>query len=177
MKKIVFIMTIGLFFSFFKSPIAQENKFTKDDIKSAQKIIGMEFNDSEIDSLQEKLNELLKDYNKIWSAGLNNSIPPALGFNPIPVGFKSPNKSDKFEVSDYSNTKMPENKADLAYYSIGQLAELIRTKKITSVELTRFFLERLKKYNPKLECVISLTEELAIKQAERADTEIESWQI
>ncbi|MCW8850299.1 MAG: amidase [Melioribacteraceae bacterium] len=174
MKKIVIFMIIGLFFISFKSPLAQENKFTKDDIRSAQKIIGMEFNDSEIDSLQERLTELLNDYNNIWSAGLNNSIPPALGFNPIPVGFKSPNKSDKFEVSDFSNTKMPQNKENLAYYSVGQLAELIRTKKITSVELTRFFLDRLKKYNPKLECVISLTEELALKQAERADKEIES---
>jgi Asp-tRNA(Asn)/Glu-tRNA(Gln) amidotransferase A subunit family amidase len=174
MKKIVLIMIAGLIFIMFKSSNAQENKFTKNDIKSGQKIIGMEFNDSEIDSLQERLTELLNDYNKIWSVGLNNSIPPALGFNPIPVGFESPNKSDKFEVSDYSNTKMPDNNADLAYYSVGQLAELIRTKKITSVELTRLFLDRLKKYDPKLECVITLTEELAIKQAERADKEIEA---
>ena len=174
MKRIVIIMIIGLFFSLFKSSLAQESRFTKSDIKSAQKIIGMNFNDSEIDSLQERLTELLNDYNKIWSAELNNSIPPALGFNPIPVGFEPPNKSNNLKISDYSNTKMPENKDDLAFYSVGQLAELIRTKKISSVELTHLFLDRLKKYNPKLECVISLTEELALKQAEKADIEIET---
>ena len=174
MKRIVIIMIIGLFFSLFKSPLAQESSFNKDEIKSAQKIIGMEFNDSEIDSLSERLGELLDNYKQIWSAQLNNATPPALGFNPIPVGFHSPNQSDKFEISDYSNTKMPENKEDLAFYSVGQLAELIRTKKITSVELTQFFISRLKKYNPKLECIISLTEELALQQAEKADKEIEA---
>ena len=67
---------------------------------------------------------------------------------------------------------MPDKIEDLAFYSVRQLAELIRTKKITSVQLTRMYIDRLKKYGPKLECVVTLTESLAIAQAERADAEI-----
>jgi Asp-tRNA(Asn)/Glu-tRNA(Gln) amidotransferase A subunit family amidase len=67
---------------------------------------------------------------------------------------------------------MPANLDDLAFYSIGQLGALIKSKQITSEKLTRFYLERLKKYGPKLECVVTLTESLALEQACRADKEI-----
>ena len=172
MKKIISILVIGITLTI--NLFAQENKITKADIEIGQKISGMEFTDSEIDSLRESLDEFLADYKKIWDFGLANSIPPAISFNPIPVGFKIQENNSKFEISDYSNTNLPEDKEELAFYSVGQLAELIRTKKITSVELTRFFLNRLKAYDPKLECVVSLTEDLALRQAKRADKEIES---
>ncbi|MEY4541189.1 MAG: hypothetical protein RLZZ306_2946, partial [Bacteroidota bacterium] len=64
------------------------------------------------------------------------------------------------------------DKNDLAFYNVRQLAELIKTKKISSVELTKFYLERLKKYDPQLQCVVTLTEDLALKQATQADAEI-----
>jgi len=64
------------------------------------------------------------------------------------------------------------NKDDLAWYSIGQLAELIRTKKISCIELTKFCLDRLKKYSPKLHCVITLTEDYAVGRAEELDREL-----
>ncbi len=68
--------------------------------------------------------------------------------------------------------KVPGDKNKLAFYSIGQLAELIRTKQITSIELTKFFLDRLKKYDPELHCVITLTEQRALNQAKLMDQEI-----
>jgi Asp-tRNA(Asn)/Glu-tRNA(Gln) amidotransferase A subunit family amidase len=68
--------------------------------------------------------------------------------------------------------KMPLKKADLAFYSIDQLAYLIKSKQITSLDLTRFFIERIKKYGDTLQCVVSLQEEIAIKQARQADREI-----
>ncbi len=60
----------------------------------------------------------------------------------------------------------------MAFYSIGELAALIRSQKVTSEELTRMFLDRLKRYDPKLHAVITLTEDLAIRQARKADEEI-----
>ncbi|MGB5288239.1 MAG: amidase, partial [Ignavibacteriaceae bacterium] len=62
---------------------------------------------------------------------------------------------------------------NIAFYTLGELSELIRTKQITSTELTKFFLERLKKYDPALHCVITLTEERALRQAKLMDEEIE----
>ena len=73
----------------------------------------------------------------------------------------------KFDIP--SNVNLPFNRSDLAFYSIPQLASLIKNKKISSVELTKFFIERLKKYGDTLQCVISFTEDIAMKEATAAD--------
>ncbi len=123
---------------------------TKENIKNAETIIGLEFTDAEIDSMQTSLDDQLVNYQNIRKIDLNNSVPPAIIFNPIPVGFDFPKEQKPIQFSDYSYIKLPTDINELAFYSIGELAELIRTKQITSTELTKFFLERLKKYDPQL---------------------------
>src|SRR5262249_22517941 len=59
-----------------------------------------------------------------------------------------------------------------AFLPVTSLAALLRTRQVSSLELTKLYLERLKKYDPVLRCVVTLTEELALKQAEKADREI-----
>src|SRR6185503_16495443 len=78
----------------------------------------------------------------------------------------------KFKISSPGKVKLPANPDDLAFYSVGELGSLIKSRQISSEKLTRLYLERLKKYGPKLECVITLTEDLALQQARRADAEI-----
>jgi Asp-tRNA(Asn)/Glu-tRNA(Gln) amidotransferase A subunit family amidase len=145
---------------------------SKENIESAEKIIGLEFTDAERDSMLSNLEEQLSNYLNIRKIELNNSIPPAITFNPIPNRFNFPKIKKEIKYSSYKNTKLPKNKNDLAFYSIGELAELIRTKQITSTELTKFFIDRLKKYDPVLHCVISITEERAYNQAKKMDQEI-----
>jgi len=145
---------------------------TKENIENAEKIIGIEFTDAERDSMQTSLDEQLTNYKNRRKVELANSVPPAILFNPIPVSFEFPKEQNPVTFSDYSYTKLPEDINDLAFYSIGELAELIKTKQITSTELTKFFLERLKKYDPALHCVITLTEERALRQAMLMDVEI-----
>jgi Asp-tRNA(Asn)/Glu-tRNA(Gln) amidotransferase A subunit family amidase len=145
---------------------------TKEIIENAEKIIGLEFTDAERDSMQTSLDQQLTNYENIQKVELANSVPPAILFNPIPVGFEFPKAQNPVKFSDYSYTKLPEDINDLAFYSIGELAELIKTKQITSTELTKFFLERLKKYDPQLHCVITLTEERTLRQAKIMDEEI-----
>src|SRR5690606_20879624 len=105
---------------------------------------------------------------------LSNDVAPALQFNPIPVGFEFEQKREKFEVVRRKGIKLPANREELAFYSVAQLAELVRTKQISSEELTKFFINRLKQHGPTLQCVTSLTEELALEQARRADQEIKA---
>ena len=145
---------------------------TKEDIQHAEKIIGLDFTDAERDSMLDNLKEQLSNYENIRKVELSNDIPPAIIFNPIPVGYIFPLGNSKVKFSNYKSTKMPTDKNDLAFYSIGQLAELIRTKQITSTELTKFFIDRLKKYDPQLHCVITLTEDRALGQAKKMDEEI-----
>ncbi|HYW73021.1 MAG TPA: amidase, partial [Pyrinomonadaceae bacterium] len=75
----------------------------------------------------------------------------------------------KFGSNDPAPYKSVE---DLAFATVPQLAELIRTRKVTSVELTKMYLDRLKKYGPKLLCVVTLTEDLAMQQAQAADDDL-----
>ncbi|MFA3782246.1 amidase [Melioribacteraceae bacterium 4301-Me] len=175
MKKInLIVLSIVLVLSllaFYFSP-ATEVKINKSMVENAEKIIGLDFTDAKRDSMLDALNNQLKDYQNLRKISLDNAVPPSILFNPIPVDFKSTQKQKKISYSDYSNVKLPKNLDDLAFYSIGELAHLIKTKQITSTELTKFFISRLKKYGPKLHCVITLTEELALQQAKKADEEI-----
>jgi Asp-tRNA(Asn)/Glu-tRNA(Gln) amidotransferase A subunit family amidase len=164
------VFAISIFLNFSSSMFSQE--ITKENIQSAEKIIGLEFTDAERDSMLDNLREQLSNYQNIRKVELSNDIPPAIIFNPIPVGYEFPQQQRKIKFSSYKNVKMPADKNDLAFYSIGELAELIRTKQITSEELTKFFIDRLKKYDPQLHCVITITEERALDQARKMDKEI-----
>jgi Asp-tRNA(Asn)/Glu-tRNA(Gln) amidotransferase A subunit family amidase len=157
---------------FILSNISFSQSITKGNIENTEKIIGLEFNDSERDSMLNNLEDQLTNYKNIRKIELSNSVPPAIIFNSIPVGFKFPKEQKEIKYSNYKYAKLPTNKNDLAFYSIGELAELIRTKQITSAELTKFFIDRLKKYDPQLHCVITITEERALNQAKKMDEEI-----
>lgn len=151
--------------------VAAQN-ITKENIKNAESVIGLQFTDAESDSMLQLLEDQKKNYEKMRNVELDNSVPPSILFNPIPVGFKFPDQQKPVTFSDYSYTKMPADTNDLAFYTIGDLAELIRTKQISSVAITKFFINRLKKFDPVLHCVITLTEERAMRQAKIADEEI-----
>ncbi len=142
------------------------------DIQIAQKLIGVNFTNSEADSMLDLLAEHKKNFENMRRVDLANNIPPAYVFDPLPLGKKVNINKMSAGFSDYSKTILPDNPNDLAYFSIGQLAYLIRTKKISSVRLTEFFMERLKKYSPRLNCVITFTDTLAMQQARQADAEI-----
>ncbi|MBU1100426.1 MAG: amidase [Bacteroidetes bacterium] len=159
-------------FLFFAIVGCNEEGIVKDDVARAEKIIGLDFSDSERDSLIDDLKANLESYEALREVIIENSVPPALDFNPLPVGFELPKGDDEFVVSKVGILNIPENFEDLAFWSVRDLAELIRTKKVTSLALTNMYLDRLKNYDRQLHCVITFTEELALKQARRADEEI-----
>lgn len=141
-------------------------------LASAARVLGLPFTAAERDSMIEDVRERLDQFSRIRSARIDNAIPPVLQFNPVPLGMDLQKLQQGFRMADYSGTVLPENLDDLAFYTIGQLAHLIKSRQITSLQLTEFFLQRLKSYGPALECVITLTEDLALREARRADAEI-----
>jgi Asp-tRNA(Asn)/Glu-tRNA(Gln) amidotransferase A subunit family amidase len=143
-----------------------------ENIAGAEKIVGLEFTQAERDSMRQDLIDNLKSYLALRAVEIPNSIPPAMEFNPIPVGFKFEKEDGRFVASKARRLERPVNLEDLAFWPVRDLAELIRSKKVSSTELTKMYLERLKKYGPKLECVITLTEERALACAKQADDEI-----
>lgn len=149
-----------------------QSPITRDIVASAEKLMGLQFSEAKRDSMLDGLKDQLDNYENIRKVHLPNSTPPAVLFNPIPVGMKFQNERKPFRMSPPGTVDLPANPDNLAFYSVGQLAELIRTRRITSEALTRLYIGRLKKYGPKLECVITLTEDLALRQARKADEEI-----
>ena len=162
-----------LFFALFFSGICfAQDSITLNDVRSAEKIISLHFSDSKNDSLLEEVQSRAKVYDKMHLYSLDNSIPMSMAQSPL-LPYMNLNKKQlpvKFDIP--AGVNLPANRNDLAFYSIPQLASLIKNKKITSAELTRFFIDRLKKFDDTLHCVISYTTDIAMAEAKKADEEI-----
>ena len=149
-----------------------QDSVTSSQIAVTEKMFSLSFSDSKRDSMTGYLTDRLKTYNYLQSQNLSNDVPFPLWFNPVLPGMKVPRKQMPVHFDIPDQVSMPADKSQLAYYSIPQLASLIKHRKITSEQLTRFYIDRLKKYGPALHCVIEITEDIAIRQARKADAEI-----
>ena len=175
MKNFTFLLILMLFMSDFihcQESQTEKDPVDKETIVNAGKVIGMHFDEAERDSLLENVNNFLENYKKNRQVDIKNSVVPAIQFNPVPGWMKIKKEQSKINWGLPENVQLPKNKDQMAFYSLPELASLIRSEKITSEELTRFYLDRLKKYGDTLKCVITLTEDLAIRQAKKADEEI-----
>src|SRR5438067_13674763 len=155
------------------SPSPAALRVKKDDLKRAERIMGIDFNDKEEDMALPGVNRNLDSYDAVRKIDVPLDTEPAIVFHPELPGFhvkrasaKTKFRFGKNEPAQYKSVE------DLAFATVPQLAELIRTKKVSSVELTKMYLSRLKKYGPRLRCVVTLTEDLAMKQAEGADNDL-----
>ncbi|MCW3073742.1 MAG: amidase [Flaviaesturariibacter sp.] len=159
-----------LLLSFFISN-AQTKADTIQQLQAWAKWNDLNFTPAEADSMIGTLEGFYRTYKAMHQTLPKNDMAFPFAFQPAPYGFKIPTVQKKVEW-DFPNTYLPANKEELAFYSIPQLASLIKNKRITSTELTKFFIGRLKKWGDTLESVITLTEELAMKEAAQADAEI-----
>jgi Asp-tRNA(Asn)/Glu-tRNA(Gln) amidotransferase A subunit family amidase len=113
-----------------------------------------------------------ESYQAIRKLKLPNSVAPAFVFDPLPPGAKVDTGKVKPRWSKALSISVSSNIEDLAFATVRELAELVRTRKVTSLALTQMYLARLKRYDSKLHFVINLTEERALAQAKAADAEI-----
>ena len=103
---------------------------------------------------------------------LEPGLSPATRWNPMLPGMKSAPECDQFIRSKSDPGPLPSKSEDIAFAPVTQLSHWIERRKITSEQLTRLYLKRLETFDPKLRCVITLTSDLALAQAKRADEEI-----
>lgn len=165
----VFFSILG-FFTFFLN--AQNKNDTLQLLQQTAKWYDLEFTIDETDSLIDDLKNFNQLYKGMHKTLPENSIPFPFAFNPVPIGVSKHNYKTRAVLPIAVDVRMPKNKNDLAFYSLPQLAGLIKSKQISSLELTKFFIDRLKKWSDTLECTITLTEDTAIAQAKRADEEL-----
>jgi len=154
------------------SAIAQTKQDSIQLLQKTANLYDLSFTAAEADSMINNVRRNTEIYRSMHRTMPPNELLYPFAYNPAPIGFQVPTKQEKLNWTIPTNVSLPKNKADLAFYSIPQLASLIKNKKITSVELTTFFINRIKRWDDSLKSVITLTEELAIKEAREADAEI-----
>jgi Asp-tRNA(Asn)/Glu-tRNA(Gln) amidotransferase A subunit family amidase len=146
-------------------------RITKEMMHQAEKLMGIELTDAQEAMALGGVNRNLDSYETIRKIDVPLDTEPAIAFHPARARKELYAAKAKFR---FSKIDAPQFKTveDLAFATVPQLAELLRTRRITSTELTKMYLARLKKYGDKLLCVVTLTEDLALKQAAAADAEI-----
>jgi len=146
------------------SSIAQDT-ISKLTLQQAGNLIDVKYSDKEIEMMLQDVKDNLVDYKKMHLLPLNNSVGMSMSQR------LQPDKAVQQPILwQYDkNIQLPANKNDLAFYSIQQLGSLLRKKIITSKELTTFFINRIKKFGDTLQCVVSITEDIAMQQAAKAD--------
>jgi Asp-tRNA(Asn)/Glu-tRNA(Gln) amidotransferase A subunit family amidase len=128
------------------------------------------------------LNDQRGGYDKIRALKLANDVPPAYVFHPgraakpgeSHIAFEGSAPRLMFNDSESGEPEAPANIEDLAFATVLELANLIWHRKITSVALTQMYIDRLKRYDPKLHFVITLMEDRALAQAKAADEDLEN---
>ncbi len=148
---------------------AQQNQRPTTEIEA---YYDLKFTGPERDSLFSSLQDYQKSIQALHQYSLDNSIPMSLVFDPVPPGLVIDSDQKAIQWGLPTDVKLPENRSDLAFYPVYKLAFLIKSRKISSAELTQIYLDRLRKYSDTLQCTVTIMEKTALQQSKRADEEI-----
>jgi Asp-tRNA(Asn)/Glu-tRNA(Gln) amidotransferase A subunit family amidase len=159
-------------------------RFGKDVLKCAEQIDGVRFTDAEEELAVGGASRNLDSYEELRKLNIPLDTEPAMTFRPyrgqtrssgqMPASAGQSTRNAKLAVARVPKTAAPGNLEDLAFEPVTVLASLLESRRVTSTDLTRMYLARLKKYGEQLHCVVTLTEELALAQAAAADKEIKA---
>lgn len=149
-----------------------EATITSDMIASAAKLAGLEFSAADRAEMIATVQNNLASFAALRELDIDQNVPPPLYFNPVVPGQHFATEREPFRASTVEKVQRPAELEEVAFWPVTRLAELVRTRQVSSVELTRMYLSRIARYDPTLHCVITLTEALGLQQAARADAEI-----
>jgi Asp-tRNA(Asn)/Glu-tRNA(Gln) amidotransferase A subunit family amidase len=152
--------------------VASASDITVDDLKSMERIAGISFTDAERSEILEQIQAARAGYQAIRHQPITFTTEPRTVFTPIGGG-SIPESQVRAKPTKASFSHVPSGE-DLAFASVKDLGHLIRERKVSPVDLTNLYLSRLKRYGEKLLCVVTLTEELALQQAHKAEAEIKA---
>jgi Asp-tRNA(Asn)/Glu-tRNA(Gln) amidotransferase A subunit family amidase len=152
------------------APAAQNGGLTAENLAAAQQVAGVSLPPAELEAARPLVAANLRNIGLVRNVPLAPEIEPAFSYRP-PRPKPAPRTIRATRPAPVPGPR-PANLEDLAFEPVTSLAARLRTRQVSSVELTSMYLERLKRYDPKLFCVVTLTEELARAQAQQADAEI-----
>jgi Asp-tRNA(Asn)/Glu-tRNA(Gln) amidotransferase A subunit family amidase len=145
---------------------------TKDMIEQAAVIADVPIASEFRDAMVASLNQGVKGYDAIHALHMANGVAPAIEFNPTLPSMSFATERRPMRISTGSARAVPSNLEDLCFATVRELAELVRTRKVSSTAITEMYLARLKRLDTVLHCVITLTEDRAMAQAREADRDI-----
>jgi Asp-tRNA(Asn)/Glu-tRNA(Gln) amidotransferase A subunit family amidase len=148
------------------------DRITPEMVEQAEWIAGLQLEEKQRQAVAQALQRTVRHLDALREVPVDNSLPPALVFQPAPGERTTEGRRGGVRMPDGPSPARPSSSETLAFLPVASLAALLRDGKVSSVELTRLYLDRLRQYDPALHCVISYTEELALRQADRADREI-----
>jgi Asp-tRNA(Asn)/Glu-tRNA(Gln) amidotransferase A subunit family amidase len=155
---------------------AADGLVTREMVADAEWVAGIKLSEAQRETAVNALKWAREEAERVRAIEVDNSLLPGLNFIPLasPAARPDPRGYEvvKSPQPAYDAASRPDSDEDLAFSSIRQLGALLRGRKISSVELTKFYLERLRRYDPLLKCVVTYMDELALEQAERADQEL-----
>ena len=153
-----------------------KEELTEEMIEQAQTIADVSIPAEYRKMMLESLNNHRKGFEQIYELHMANSVAPALLFDPVlpSAKFETEKRPMKISAAPAIEGRVPGNLEEVCFRSARELAELVRSKKVSSVALTEMYLERMKRYDSQLHFVITLTEERAMAKAKEADREIAS---
>jgi hypothetical protein len=141
-------------------------------ITDALKLSGIELTEDERKEMVAGANRNLTQYADIRKIHIPNDVSPPFHFSPIVPGMEVSKARLPFRLSAAPSVKRPANLEDVAFWPIRSLGELVRTRQVTSLELTEMYLARLHRYNGKLNNVVSFLDDYGRAEARKADAEI-----
>jgi Asp-tRNA(Asn)/Glu-tRNA(Gln) amidotransferase A subunit family amidase len=151
---------------------AGTEKVTLAMVTEALKLSGLEFTEDERKAMVDSANQNLSRYEEVRAIHIPNDVSPPFHFSPMVPGLQIKRAKLPFTLSAAPHVKRPSRLEDVAFWPVRHLAELVRTRKVTSVELTEMYLARLHRYNDKLNNVVTFLDEHGLAEARRADAEI-----
>jgi Asp-tRNA(Asn)/Glu-tRNA(Gln) amidotransferase A subunit family amidase len=148
-----------------------EPRVTDDMLKNALAVAGLTFSDEDRKAVLQGVNRSLTSFEEVRKLTIPNDVAPPFYFSSLVPGMKVNRAREPLHFSA-PVVKRPANLEDVAFWPVVQLAQLIKTRQVTSLELTQMYLGRLHKYNGKLNCVVTFLDDVAAAQAKKADAEI-----
>ena len=141
-------------------------------VTDALKLSGIELGEEDRTALVDSANTALARLDEQRAIHIPNDVSPPYHFSPVVAGIMVDKTRRPFVVSKAPALKRPANLDDVAFWPVRHLAELVRTKQVSSVELTRMYLGRLHRHNAALNNVVTFLDEHGLAEAQRADNEI-----
>jgi Asp-tRNA(Asn)/Glu-tRNA(Gln) amidotransferase A subunit family amidase len=153
--------------------VADGAPITAETIAHAEHLAGLEFTAEERLMMIEDLTRDLEGYQALRELSLPNHVIPALRFDPGVGGVQPPAGAAGAQWEPPA-VERPSSDEDLAFLTVAELAVLLRSRRVSSIELTELYLARLREYDPVLQAVVTFTEERAREQANLADRELDA---